>query len=46
MTKSKTYFSQSNPDVEYIETKDNLKQIALELTLIVEKLTKLIKNKE
>ena len=43
--KSKTYFSKPSPNVEYVETKDDLKQIVLELTLIVKKLNKLIKNK-
>ena len=29
--KSKTYYSKSNPDIEYIEKKDNLKQITLDI---------------
>jgi hypothetical protein len=43
--KSKTYFSKPNPDIEYLEMKDNLKQIVLELTLLVNRLQKLTNNK-
>ena len=32
--KLKTYFSKPNPDIEYIEKKDNLKQITLDLKTI------------
>ena len=44
--KSKTYYSKSNPDIEYIEKKDNLKQITLDLMTILQRLKKLIKIKE
>ena len=45
MTKSNTYFSKSNPDVEYIEAKDDIQQVVSELTLLINKLQKLITNK-
>ena len=43
--KSKTYFSKPSSNIVYEHQEDNLKQIVLELTLIVKKLNKLIKNK-
>ena len=44
--KLKTYFSKPNPDIEYIEKKDNLKQITLDLKTIINRLKKLINIKE
>jgi hypothetical protein len=43
---SKTYFSKPNNDIEYIETKNELKQIVSELILLTNKLKQLIDKKE